>query len=69
MKEKIKILINEKMEEHDLEFISDKEEIVETIYERFCRNCQLKDSCELCKTVKEEVMEKIKEKVGEKNIR
>ncbi|PTD94650.1 hypothetical protein C9439_01515 [archaeon SCG-AAA382B04] len=69
IKEKIRSQIEEKMEEYDLEYFSDKEDLVNEIYKRFCRDCQLKKECNICETVKDEINQKIKEKVGEKNIR
>lgn len=69
MREEIKELVEEEMEKKGLEYISEKKELINQLYKEFCRDCQLKNECNICKALKEEVKEKIKTKVGEKNIK
>ncbi|OKY78710.1 MAG: hypothetical protein BTN85_1209 [Candidatus Methanohalarchaeum thermophilum] len=68
IKEKIKNSINEKLNDLKLEFISNREDIIQETYEKYCRDCSLKKECEICLTAEEFIEEKIREKVGEENL-
>lgn len=67
MKDKIAELVEEKMQEKDLKFLSNKDKLINEVVERYCRDCQLKKECNICKTVRNEVIDKIKQEIGEKS--
>lgn len=69
MKDKVRELVEKEMDENDLKFLSNKDELINEITKRYCRNCHLKNKCGICKTVREEVREKLKEEVGERNLK
>jgi len=63
MRREIEDFLNEKMENYDIEFLSNKEEIIESIMKRFCRDCHLTRKCDICNTVRDEIDKKINEEI------
>lgn len=55
LRERLERYIEDLMRQGGIEHLSDKEDILDSVMQDFCRYCELREDCDLCHSAKDEI--------------